>query len=257
MIKIEEILNDFKTVDLKQTEKVKLLNRIDKKFCFNINLLPEILDSLKNDYLILEIENKKINRYKTIYYDTPDLKYYLQHHNGKLNRYKIRHRTYIENNLGFFEIKFKSNKDRTVKKRIKDGQNPELLNKNRQDFLTEKFKLNPLDLKAVIWINFSRITLISITKPERLTIDMNLEYIKDKQTKSLSELIIAEVKQDKKQKSLFIDIMKKYHIREGSLSKYVMGIILTTAKIKKNNFKEKLRIILKKANDKQFITSNN
>ena len=257
MKQIEEILKDFATIALNQMDKVKLLNRVDKKFCFNISKLPEILNLIKNDYQILVVENQKINRYQTLYYDTPDLKYYLQHHNGKLNRYKIRHRTYKENNLGYFEVKFKSNKDRTVKKRIKDSGNPERLNDTRQNFLTEKSKINPLYLYPTIWVNFSRITLVSCTQPERLTLDLNLEYLKNSNKVCLDRLVIAEVKQEKKQKSQFIEIMKKNHISEGSLSKYAMGIALTVPNVKKNNFKEKLSSTLKKINDNEYnITGN-
>ena len=41
------------------------------------------------------------------------------HQNKKLNRYKIRQREYLISDISFFEIKFKSNKGRTIKKRIK------------------------------------------------------------------------------------------------------------------------------------------
>lgn len=238
-------------------DKVKLLNRIDKKYCFKIDKLEEIINLVKDDYFILEVEGKKINRYQTLYYDTPDLELYNLHHKGKLNRYKIRHRTYIENDLGFFEIKFKSNKNRTIKKRIKDSGNPERLTEKRENFLLEKSKINPQNLVPVLWINFSRITLVNRHNPERLTIDLNLEYIKETQKINLDKLIIAEVKQEKKYKSPFTSAMKKLHIAEGSVSKYAMGIALTCPNVKKNNFKERLRNIFKKTYDSHyFITGN-
>ena len=45
--------------------------------------------------------------------------------------------------------------------------------------------------------------------------------------------------------------MKKFHIREGSISKYCLGIALTCSGVKKNNFKEKLHTI------KHLIYANN
>ena len=39
------------------------------------------------------------------------------HHNGKLNRYKIRFRDYINTKNSFLEVKFKTNKGETIKSR--------------------------------------------------------------------------------------------------------------------------------------------
>ncbi|NUM31532.1 MAG: polyphosphate polymerase domain-containing protein [Bacteroidetes bacterium] len=238
-------------------DKVKLLNRIDKKYCFNINQLEVILNLIKNDYFVLEVEGKKISRYKTLYYDTPNFFLYNLHHKGKLNRYKIRHRTYLENNKSFFEIKFKNNKYRTIKKRIKDFENPEEINEKRENFIIEKSKLNPKNFIPALWINYSRITLVNRQSPERLTIDINLEYLKGENKINLNKLIIAEVKQESKNKSPFISAMKNLNIREGSISKYAMGIALTTPQVKKNNFKEKIRTILKTTNDNKYIFTGN
>ena len=100
---------------------------------------------------------------------------------------------------------------------------------------------DPNTLKPVIWVNYSRLTLVNKNSPERLTIDLDLEFIQGDVQKSLSNLVIAEVKQENRKSSPFLKVMKKFHIREGSISKYCMGIALTTDnRVKKNNFKEKL-----------------
>ena len=74
-----------------------------------------------------------------------------------------------------------------------------------------------------------------------LVIDLNLEFVHGEAKKNLPNLVIAEVKQEKRKSSPFLKVMKKLHIREGSISKYCMGIALTTDdRVKKNNFKSKL-----------------
>ena len=62
-------------------------------------------------------------------------------------------------------------------------------------------------------------------------------------SQKLDRLVIAEVKQEKRKASPFMSVMKKYHIREGSISKYCMGIAFTCDEVKKNNFKNKLLTI--------------
>ena len=96
----------FDPITLKEMDGVKLMDRTDTKFTFNISNLPSILEAAKAHYRILDIEGNRISRYKTLYFDTDDFNLYNEHHCGKLNRYKIRHRTYVESNLGFLEVKF-------------------------------------------------------------------------------------------------------------------------------------------------------
>ncbi|MBC7695878.1 MAG: polyphosphate polymerase domain-containing protein [Burkholderiales bacterium] len=219
---------------------VKLMDRTDTKFTFNIRNLSSILEAAKVDYRILDVEGNRISRYKTLYFDTQNFKLYNQHHSGKLNRYKIRHRTYLESNLGFLEIKFKNNKGRTLKTRIKEIDVPDLKTGKAFDFLKKILPFDPLILLPKLWVNYSRITLVNKTSAERLTLDLNLEFEKDGKKRNLNELVIAEVKQDSKILSPFVAIMKNSHIRQGSISKYCFGVASSFSEVKKNNFKLKL-----------------
>ncbi len=238
-------LNLFDPITLEEMEGVKLMDRTDTKFTFNINELPTILEEAKNYYRILSVEGNRISRYKTLYFDTQDFDLYNEHHSGKLNRYKIRHRTYVESNIGFLEVKFKNNKGRTLKTRIKEVEVPELNTGKAFEFLKKMLPFDPLILLPKIWINYSRITLVNKTSAERLTLDLNLEFEKNGKKQILDQLVIAEVKQDSKVASPFINIMRNKHIRQGSISKYCFGIASSYSEVKKNNFKQKLSNVKK------------
>lgn len=226
-------------------DSVKLMDRTDTKFTFNISQLSDILNLVKEDYRVLEIEGKKMSRYKTLYYDTIDLDLYNRHHSGQLNRYKIRHRTYIESQIGFVEVKFKNNKGRTIKNRVKNFEAPLTWEGKPKDFLDTTLPFNPNVLIPTIWVNYTRLTLVNKHSAERLTIDLDLEFIKGDEVVNLSNLVIAEVKQEKRKASPILSVLKEKHIREGSISKYCMGIAMTTENVKKNNFKPKLLNIQK------------
>jgi hypothetical protein len=221
-------------------DSVKLMNRTDTKFLFTATQFETVLSEIRNQYRVLEVNGKRLNRYKTLYYDTIDLKLYIEHHNHKLNRYKIRHRTYVESETGFLEVKFKNNKGRTIKKRINEQVPPDMWEGENKVFLNKTQPFDPNTLLPTMWVNYSRYTLVHKTEPERLTIDVELEFVKNQITKKIEGLVVAEVKQEKRKASPFLKMMKKYHIREGSISKYCMGIALTCDGIKKNNFKSKL-----------------
>jgi hypothetical protein len=241
MNQLPGILQSFEPISLKEMDNVKLMNRTDTKYTFNRSQFGDVLTEVLADYRVLEVEGKRLSRYKTLYYDTSDYNLYTRHHNGELNRYKIRHRSYVESDIGFLEVKFKSNKGRTVKDRIKKKDVPFSWEADTEAFLKEMIPFDPQSLKPVIWVNYSRLTLVSKANAERLTIDLDLEFVQGDVKKNLSELVIAEVKQEKRKASPFLKVMKQLHIREGSISKYCMGIALTSGKkVKKNNFKQKL-----------------
>lgn len=240
------ILSSFQPVSLKGMNKIKLLNRQDTKFIFNFKKLPSLLEQLKDNYYVLEVENHRIAQYESLYFDTDDLRFYTQHHNGKLNRHKVRYRCYVDSNTCYFEIKLKSNKGRTIKSRIKKKKINEIKGKKAKELLRKNIAINPGDLSVKLLIHFSRITLAHKDFSERVTIDTNLHFKNGNIEKPLLELIIAEVKQDKVSlSSPFIQLMRKEKIQPMRLSKYCIGTILTNENIKYNRFKSKLLTINK------------
>jgi len=220
-------------------DSVKLMNRTDTKYIFNKSELPSILQNLKNDYRCFYINGTRLSTYKTLYFDTEDFSLYRQHHNGILNRYKLRHRSYVESNLNFLEIKFKTNKDRTIKTRIKNKLQGNFDDQASQ-FIEKTMPYKAFNLKPNVWINYQRITLVNITNGERLTIDTGLEIINNEKVLKLDKLVIAELKRGSKQFSPFVKLMRDLHIQPGGISKYCMALALTQSNLKTNNFKEKL-----------------
>ncbi len=222
-------------------DSVKLQDRVDTKFMFHDALIPEVFQDMIKDYRVLEIADCRYSNYETLYFDTDDFSLYLQHHNGKQNRFKFRSRKYVESNLHFFEVKFKSNKGRTVKERFKHHEIVKELEGKAKEFLIDVSGHDPLKYKAQIWVNYRRHTFVSKTTQERLTIDTNLTFMDEKSRKTYDGLVIAEVKQgSSRDKSSFISLMRKYHVREKSISKYCLGVISLHPEIKKNRFKPTL-----------------
>ncbi len=252
--KIRQILNTYNPISLAEMDSVKLMDRTDTKYTFHINQLPQVLELAKAYYKVFEINDKRISDYQTLYYDTSDLELYNIHHSGKLNRYKIRHRTYVDSNIAFLEVKYKTNKGKTFKSRIKELEVQKNWNSESTQFLLKKTPYIPSTLIPALWVNYSRITLVSIESKERLTLDLNLEFKKGDIEQKLHQLIIAEVKQEKAKGSPFINIMKQLHIREGSISKYCMAMAYTEPGIKTNRFKAKL-LSIKKILDYDTITN--
>ncbi|MDP3928767.1 MAG: polyphosphate polymerase domain-containing protein [Bacteroidota bacterium] len=238
---IQNILSRFEPINLQQMDAVKLMDRTDRKFAFLYQQLPQVLQELEPFYHVLEIANTRVSRYRSLYFDDDKLALYHQHHNGRCNRVKVRHRTYVESNLAFWEVKIKNNKGRTIKNRMPLAEVPLNLSSDLSNFVLEKVGFNAQALQATVWVNYQRITLVNKHSPERLTIDINLQIEHPTQQLQFPNFVIAEVKQPKRSYSPFFNLAKHLKIREGSLSKYCLAISLIHPKVKQNNFKRKIK----------------
>jgi hypothetical protein len=246
---LSNILQSFAPISLKEMDGVELMNRTDTKFMTSMSELISILKTLPDSYRVLEVNGLRQSSYETLYYDTPDFLFYRRHHSGKKNRYKIRKRSYVDSNLNFLEVKFKSNKDRTIKDRTKLPSIEENLIDTEKDFIEGETHLG-LELVPKLWNSFKRITLVNQALPERLTIDCDLSFKHEDSESQMKGLVICEVKQEKQnRRSPFMQEVKRRMIRAESISKYCLGVALLYPTVKSNSFKSKLLKIKKIEND--------
>jgi len=243
--KLSDILKTFHTITLAEMDNVKLMDRTDTKFVFRSDFLPVLLKDMVEHYRVLEVNGIIPNRYETLYFDSEKLDFYRQHHNGKLNRYKVRYRQYVESQLNFFEIKFKSNKRRTIKERVKRKKIHEEIEGKAEELLSNTTQICPESLVPQLWVYYYRMTFVNKLGGERLTVDFDLSFKDENNTSSYPALVIAEVKRGKSGHSPFIELMRKHHISSDSISKYCLGILSLKPDVKKNRFKMKLRTINK------------
>lgn len=240
---VSQYVGNIEPISLKEMDSVTLMDRTDMKFMLPFRLMEPILSEIGSHYRILTINDRKVFSYQTDYYDTPELVMFSDHHNGKLNRFKIRRREYVESNLSFIEVKFKSNKGRVVKQRINDKHS------DRQvihGFLTKHTPYNPVNLHHIISNHFNRFTLVDRDMKERVTIDFNLRFSDSLGQAYLNGLVIVEIKQNQTDKeSLIYQALKRQNIRQSSMSKYCVGVTMLQNQAKTNNFKHVLLQIKK------------
>lgn len=248
MTQLSGNLDAFRAITLDDLNSVELMNRHDTKYIFHVDTIPTVFGYLYSDYEILEINNKRSFEYRNIYYDTDDYYFYHQHHNQRVNRYKVRFRHYVDSQKCYFEIKSTTNKDKTVKKRIrlKERDDVMVLSDEVRDFARRHIVHTDSSIvdriKPLLGIDYSRITLVNRIKKERLTFDINLTYTdRNSGVHRLNNLVIAELKQESfTTDSPFIQCFRNMKIFQTSFSKYCMGIVLTEKNVRANRFKKKL-----------------
>ena len=245
MSNLPQIVADFLPISLDEMDDVKLMSRTDTKFAFKANKMPLLLQKLLPFYRVLAIDGELIHDYKSLYYDTDNRKFYLDHHNGRVNRNKIRFREYVGSKLTFLEIKRKNNKGKTIKKRMKVDAISNELSEKQKNYI-EKIIGRSMEVNAKQWINFSRITFVHKTQKERLTIDVNLTFENSNEKGDMKHIVIAEVKQERMSRSSdFMRIAKEMHILPIRISKYCLTTLALNPELKKNRFKEKVLFINK------------
>ena len=231
-------LSSFDKISLDEMNGVSLMKRVDTKFILAETQLLKVLAKLQKDYRVLEIDNERLMQYSTLYFDTQNKKCFKEHHNGKLNRYKIRMRKYLVSDICFLEVKKKNNLGVTNKtrKQIKDFET--ILSSDSKEFIYNS-QINDSLLEPALYNNFNRITLVNKNHPERVTIDTNLSFKSADKEKIFDNLVVIEIKQEGKRLTTLINkALKIMSILPTNFSKYCLGITNTFDNIKSNRFKE-------------------
>lgn len=232
------LLTSFKSISINEMESVALCNRVDSKFVITEDDLKLLLPCLEKNYFVLDINGQRIFSYENNYFDTPDLQFYRDHHNGYVNRIKVRSRKYVESDLCFFEIKKKEKVERTNKHRENIPDMIEVIDNERINAIQyySRRKINELDL--ILQNNFHRITFVDYNYTERVTIDLDLHFIDENKSVAFGNIVIVEVKHSKNSvTSPLASCLKENHFRKQGMSKYIYGVITLKENVKTNNFK--------------------
>ena len=254
------VLSQIDPIGLDEMKAVRLMNRMDQKYMATVSQLDELLQRVAGAYYMQHIEGNPLAPYRTLYFDTPALDMYTMHHNQKLNRQKLRVRTYRSTHTTFFELKNKDNKKKTHKVRIPiDAQMfencldlPEV-----RDFVeantpyrvaggTPQPALN--QLHPCLENSFERITLVDKGMSERVTIDRSISFHNRATGLSadIGHLLVIEVKHEVGAPQSGIErALHAMHILPRRMSKYCIGTALTDPSAKTNRFKPKLLYIEK------------
>lgn len=243
-------LQHYAPISLSKMAGVALQNRTDTKYVLSVTTLQNIMSQLADDYSTLVVNGQRFSNYRTLYFDTPQFDLYHRHHAGILDRYKVRSREYVASDLAFLEVKHKTNKGRTIKERV---QTPDLVRSiygQSVDFLEGSYPYEVAELQPKLWVEYSRITLVSRHRKERVTVDLNLSYAWEDEAISLPHIAIVELKQESfSRQSDMQRQLHKHHVRSTGFSKYCVGISYLYPELKHNNFKSKLRLVEKLAGE--------
>lgn len=252
--RILELVNKLEPITLDEMSGIKLMNRTDTKFVTNKHKLAKLLEMVQGKYYAQFTNDSKVAEYITTYWDTDELGFYFEHHNGRAPRQKVRVRTYVGSDLTFLEVKTKNNHGRTKKKRIEvPSQEIEEVREEADEFVDRLVHRHLDDIHPTVQNHFHRITLVNYGKTERLTIDFDVEFhnYETNDEAQTGDLVIIELKRDGNVPSPILDIVRRLRIKPSGFSKYCIGSVMTNRDLKHNMFMEKMVWINKLVKDER------
>jgi len=241
-------LSGFSTINLTELNATaSYLKRIDRKFLLTEKQFLNILQDLSEDFRALEIDGKRVFLYDNVYMDTNDYLFYNQHQNKVPSRTKIRTRHYTDSgDLAFFEYK---QKEGGVTKKFRyqfPAEEHGSMTKGKRRFFEGVFQSlydqKAPDISPAMQTKYNRLTLVSKSGEERLTIDFNISVkdLRNEKAKNikLDNLVIIESK-SLSDTCKSIQIIESHGIeRANSCSKYSLGVIYSGLAEKWSKFQE-------------------
>ncbi len=234
---LPQVLARFEPISLAEMDRVALQDRMDTKYVFGSAQLADLLEQLRSEYRILEVDGKRGTDYRSLYFDTADLKHFREHHNGRSFRSKVRFREYLGSDLCYLEVKRKTGRGGTDKKRVRVERIPEVMTPEQQRFAAEASNCAE-PLLPQLWNHFTRLTFVHRTRNERLTIDHAMRFTQAGAERALEGICVAELKEGRADRnSPFARLMRALGNRPAGMSKYCIGMLLLHDRVKRNAFK--------------------
>ncbi len=244
---LEELFSSFAPASMELLGQRTLLSRVDSKFVVATEKLNEILGGLTNDYAVLRVDSGCLASYDSLYFDTSTLQCWHDHRRGRRNRHKVRVRHYPDRKLTFLEVKTKKNEVLTDKKRIPMPYLQEQLGAAERDFLRPIIGAIADDLHPQISILYQRVSLLSLTSDERLTIDLGLSAggaAGSVVGRALGHLAVIEVKQwPYCLRTPIMRALRDARARVMSMSKYFTAISLMRPELGRNRLLPALKTL--------------
>lgn len=226
-------------------EGAALQTRVDRKFLLTPHEFTRLITSLGRDFRVLEIDGRRIFRYESIYFDTPDLQQFRAHRQGRRKRFKVRTRTYADSGICMFEAKIKGYRGETVKHRIPYALNDRArltgeANAFLGHHLTREYGTGLPQLKQVLRTDYARATFVDPVNHERVTCDVDLVCSNNQRSVNGPDLIVVETK-TAHGRGASDRALAAMGIRAVSMSKYCVGIALLHPHLAANRWSRLLR----------------
>jgi len=205
----------------------ELLTRCEEKFILPLSEVADFLALMPTHYHVLPIgRSVRAEDYETLYFDSSELQLYrrgLQHKPA----HKVRLRRYGFRKLSFLEVKTKGIDGNTSKVRRVHDHHSTSLSESDLRFVHNNTNGRQLQLSPQVVVQYKRMTFLSVSSMERMTIDFGIRYLQNVGTLSLQGAVVIEIKRTNTgQHSAAECWLRDNQICSSPFSKFKAGLFL-------------------------------
>ncbi|WP_236567793.1 MULTISPECIES: polyphosphate polymerase domain-containing protein [unclassified Nocardiopsis] len=180
-------------------ERAALVTRSCRKYLVPAELLGPLFQGAGNRFGALSINGLRVFRYSSTYLDTPCLRAFRDHRQGRRVRFKVRTRTYVDTGTRMFEVKLKGARGVTDKVRTAHDGPADRLTPATRRFLDDALRaygVEPPDALVASAVNdYRRTTVVDLSGAERVTVDTDLVGYRDGwSVRMRPDVVLLEVK---------------------------------------------------------------
>ncbi len=233
-----QVLQTYPVAEPRLIRNRTLQRRWDRKYVLSEDQAANLLGHVIRDYAVVLADTAYAAQYHTQYFDTPERRFYHDHHRGRRKRAKLRIRHYPDRRLSYLELKLKQGWKQTTKHRWSksftdnalDGRDVERLDK-RQIGSTD-------DLLPSIRVSYRRATLVGMKVEERVTLDAMLIFGHQREHRTFDGGLILETKNRRYAANTPVrHWLRESGIRPVSFSKYCYGTVALIPDVRSNRFR--------------------
>ncbi len=234
-------LADFVRASASLVADRDMQQRAESKFVVSEATAAALVLALHDDFAILPAGDALVASYRSLYFDTDALSFFHAHRCGRRIRHKVRIRHYPDRELSVLEVKTRRGKHSTAKVRCPRQYGDSTF--GAADLAFVRQHCGPTDdLIPQAWIAYRRVTLLGLTSPERVTIDLQLEVWRATGHGRLQRAVVIEVKQPRLDRhGAAMHTLRAAGCRPGWMSKYCTAIALTSPDVRANQLMQQMR----------------
>lgn len=228
---VDEILRRRPTTDLATLQAAgDLQHRFDTKYVLTDEAAAVVATVLDRDWHVLELDNRRSTDYRSSYFDDEQFGSFRDHIKGRRFRYKVRTRRYGSDPDEMLEIKLKSSRGATDKRRLQrtGPLDPNLTDAERQwlsDVVFDAYGRRAVaELRYALSLHYTRRTLFNPATNERLTIDTGLvAEVAATSATPVGEAVVVEVK-SVDWYGPTVRLLQQHSVRPLTFSKYCAAL---------------------------------
>lgn len=232
---VDDLARALPSIDLTELmARAELQTRYDTKYIVYPSVLRRLLLAESDDLEVLEIGGRRQFAYSSTYFDTPDLRTYRDHVQGRRRRYKVRTRSYVDSASCALEVKLSGIAGASAVTDKHRAPHPfasatVLTDPAREvvsQILSSSGLAMPADLCPSVTTSYRRTTFVGRQRPIRLTVDADLDcHLASRRHESLRDRVLIEVKSESPRDPL-VGVLRRLGARPLSVSKYCVGAAL-------------------------------